>query len=111
MCDLTTNWSSSSVIVRNGVPASGVVFNTTSKGDDRKAGNKGQKKTVNVKLSNVGIVGIAAVIILLEIVQSLLRRKVIRNEKLMLRLEIMMMTIMMEFSYLFRKSLSRIFSE
>ena len=51
MCDLATNWSNSSVGVRNDIPASGVVFNTTGRGDDRKAGDKGQKKNVNAKES------------------------------------------------------------
>ena len=49
MCDLATNWSISSAGVRNDITTSGVVLNTTDKGDDKKARNKGQKKNVNVK--------------------------------------------------------------
>ena len=43
MCDLATNWCSKSTFPRNQVPASGVVFNTAGKGNDRNAGDKGQK--------------------------------------------------------------------
>ena len=47
MCDLATNWSLIYNAPRNDIPASGVVFNTVGKSDDRKAGDKGQKKNVN----------------------------------------------------------------
>ena len=49
MCDLATNWFSKSTSSRNQVPASGVVSNTTGKGNDRNASDKGQKKNVNTK--------------------------------------------------------------
>ena len=51
-CDLATNWCSKSTSSRNQVPASGVGFNTTSKGNDRNAGDKGQKKNVNVNVKD-----------------------------------------------------------
>ena len=51
MCDLATNWSNTSVGVRNDIPASGVVFSTTGRGDDRKAEDNGQKKNLNAKES------------------------------------------------------------
>ena len=44
MCELAINWSNSYVGVGNDVPASVVVFSTTSKEDDRKSGDKGKKK-------------------------------------------------------------------
>ena len=41
--------SSSSVGVRNDIPASGGVLNTTGRGDDRNAEDKGQIENVNSK--------------------------------------------------------------
>ena len=49
MCGHATNWCSKSTSSRNQVPASGVVFNTTGNGNDRNAGDKGQKENVNTK--------------------------------------------------------------
>ena len=40
MCDLATNWNSSNDIPKNDFPTSGVVFNTTGKGDDRISGDE-----------------------------------------------------------------------
>ena len=44
MCDLAINWSNFSVLVRNDIPASGVVFNTTGERVDRKQEIKIRKK-------------------------------------------------------------------
>ena len=49
MCDLATNWSCKSTSSRNQVPTSGVAFNITGNKNDRNAGDKGQKMSVNVK--------------------------------------------------------------
>ena len=94
MCDLATNWSNTSVGVRNDIPTSGLVLNATSKVDDRKAGDKGQKKNVNAKdikhdtkfeCWNCGCNHFA---------------RDCANERLMLRSEIIMMMIMMMELYL-----------
>ena len=47
MCDLATYWSSKSHLYNSGIPASGVVSNTAGEDDNRKAGDKGQKRSVN----------------------------------------------------------------
>ena len=52
MCDLARNRSSKSSSSKNRAPAYGVVFTTTAEGDNRKAGDKGQKKNVNVKVKD-----------------------------------------------------------
>ena len=82
MCDLAINQSNSSVGVRNDIPASGVVYNTTGKGDGGSAEDKGQNKDVNSKESkpeqNVEC-GIVVKIVSLEIVCSLLRRDVTKK--------------------------------
>ena len=52
MCDLATNLCSKSISSGNRAPASGVGFNTTNNGDNRKAGVSGQKKIVNVNVKD-----------------------------------------------------------
>ena len=44
MCDLATKWNSKSSVSRNGVPPSGVVFNTGGKRDGRIIAAIDQKK-------------------------------------------------------------------
>ena len=96
MCDLPRNWCSKSTFSRNQVPASGVVFNTTGKGNDRNAGDKFQTKNVNVKVYcwNFGGNHFA------RDCKNLLRRKLIRKERLMLRLKNMIMRIIVMELYL-----------
>ena len=48
-CDLATNWSDSSVGVRNDDPVSEEVCNVTAKGDDRNDGERSQKKILNAE--------------------------------------------------------------
>ena len=46
MYELATYWSSESNSYKTDIPASGVGFNTSGKSDNRKAGDKGQKRNV-----------------------------------------------------------------
>ena len=49
MCNHATNWSNTSAEDRNDDPAPGIVFNTASQENDRKTGDKDQRKSLNAK--------------------------------------------------------------
>ena len=80
MCDLLTYCNGKSNSYKSDIPVSGVVFITIAKGDNRRAGDKCQKKNINVKNAKPERkIDFVLAIILPEIALSLLRRMVIRN--------------------------------